>query len=191
MKRLAFSLVALVAVAAAGYFLQQRPHPATPENRVIVSGTMGDLILKSSVFKQNEPVPAKHTCDGANVNPFLELRNAPEGTQSFALIIDDPDATGGVTWDHWVLWNIGPKTQYISEDNVPAGAAQGKNSWGKTVYGGPCPPRGSKPHRYQFKLYALDVMLDLPEGATKQELERAMGGHILGQTVLVGRYGRQ
>jgi len=149
------------------------------------------LEIKSSVFKNNGFIPPRYTCDGENINPLLEIKNVPEGTKSLVLIMDDPDATGGVTWDHWLLFNVDPKTHYIAEDSVPAGALQGKNSWGRINYGGPCPPRGSKPHRYMFKIYALDILLDLPEGASKQEIEKAMKDHILDEAVLIGLYQRQ
>lgn len=149
------------------------------------------LILKSSAFRPGETIPAKHTCDGDNVNPLLEIRNIPVGTQGLAIVVDDPDATGGVTWVHWLVWNIEPKTQYVSEDNVPFGAVQGKNSAGHIKYYGPCPPRGNAPHRYMFKVFALDIVLDLPAGSSKADLEKAMGGHILDQTVLMGLYGRR
>ncbi|MBI5732944.1 YbhB/YbcL family Raf kinase inhibitor-like protein [Candidatus Jorgensenbacteria bacterium] len=150
---------------------------------------MNNLILKSSAFKQNEIIPRKYTCDGDDVSPLLEIRNVPEGTKSLTIIIDDPDAPGG-NWDHWLLWNINPRTQYISEDTVPGDSVQGVTSFEHRKYSGPCPPRGDRPHRYQFKLYALDVILNLPEGATKPELEKAMAGHILDQTLLVGLYQR-
>lgn len=148
------------------------------------------LTLKSSSFKDGEFIPKKFTGEGENVNPFLEIKNVPENTKSLALIVDDPDATGGVTWVHWVLWNINPKTQYIPEDSVPEGAVVGVNSWGKNSYGGPYPPVGSKPHRYMFKLYALDVVLDLEANASANDLEKAMEGHILEKTVLMGLYKR-
>ncbi|MDI6734315.1 MAG: YbhB/YbcL family Raf kinase inhibitor-like protein [Patescibacteria group bacterium] len=152
---------------------------------------MDNLLLKSSAFKQNEIIPQKHTCDGDNVNPLLEIRNVPPETKSSVLIVDDPDATRGGVWDHWLIWNINPKTQYIDEDTVPAGAIQGKNSFNNQKYGGPCPPKGSNPHRYMFKLYALDTELNLPEGSTKTELEKAMVGHVLDQTILIGFYSRK
>ncbi|MDI6820818.1 MAG: YbhB/YbcL family Raf kinase inhibitor-like protein [Patescibacteria group bacterium] len=152
---------------------------------------MGNLLLKSSSFKQNETIPSKHTCDGDNVNPLLEIRNAPPETKSLVLIVDDPDATHGGVWDHWLVWNITPKTQYIDEDTVPAHAIQGKNSFGNQKYGGPCPPKGTGSHRYMFKLFALDTELDLKEGSTKTELEKAITGHILDQTVLTGLYSRK
>lgn len=151
---------------------------------------MENLIIKSSGFKDGEYIPVKYTCAGDNVNPFLEIRNVPQGTKSLALIMDDPDATGGRTWDHWILWNIESGTQYISEDTVPHNAVQGKNGWGSNRYGGPCPPEGNKPHRYMFKLYALDTTLNLPEGSSKEELIGAMEGHILEDAVLIGMFGR-
>lgn len=151
----------------------------------------GGLILKSSAFRHGDPIPAKHTCDGDNVNPLLEIRNIPAGAKSLAIAMDDPDATRGQVWDHWVVWNIDPKTQYVSEDNVPFGAVLGKNSAGNMKYYGPCPPRGKAPHRYMFKVYALDSLLELSAGSSKTELEEAMKGHILEQTVLMGTYGRK
>ena len=152
---------------------------------------MNKLILKSSALKNNEFIPSKYTCDGENVNPLFEIKNAPENTKSFVLIMDDPDATGGTTWNHWLLFNINPQTQYIEQGSVPDNAGQGANSWGKTEYGGPCPPRGSKPHHYMFKLYALDAELNLENGASKTEIEKAITEHILDQTVLIGLYQRK
>ncbi len=146
--------------------------------------------LKSSAFKHGDVMPAKHTCDGDNVNPLLEIHGTPSGTVSLALVVDDPDATRGTPWDHWILWNVHPRVQYISEDSTPEGTVLGTTSFGKLIYGGPCPPRDSGPHRYFFKLYALDALLDLPEGATKEALEMAMKGHVLDETALVGLYAR-
>lgn len=149
------------------------------------------LTLKSSAFKHGEVIPSKYTCDGENISPLLEVHGVPEGTKSFTLVVDDPDATGGTTWDHWVMWNIHPKVQYISEGSIPEGAVLGKTGFGKAEYGGPCPPRGSDPHRYFFKIYALDTVLDLSEDiAMKEELEQAMQGHVLEETTLVGLYAR-
>lgn len=156
-----------------------------------LSYDMGNIVLKSSAFKNNDLIPTKYTCDGENVNPLIEILNMPAEAKSLALIMDDPDATGGVTWDHWLMWNIDPKTHYIPEDSVPAGAILGKTSFGKTGYGGPCPPKGSKPHRYMFKIYALDTLLDLAEGAAKSELLKSMEDHILDEGLIIGLYGRR
>ena len=146
--------------------------------------------LKSTAFKDGESIPAKHTFDGDDVSPFLEIKNPPEGTVTFALIVDDPDATRGVPFDHWLLWNIPPNTQYISEDSIPQGAVQGTNDLGTAKWGGPCPPSGDAAHRYVFTLYALDAAVALSTGATKEELIKLMEGHILGKAELVGLYGR-
>ncbi len=149
-----------------------------------------NLTLKSSAFKNGDMIPRRFTCDGENINPFMEIKNAPKNAKSFALVVEDPDATNGRTWDHWVMWNIDPKTQYIMEDNIPGEAVEGLNSANKNKYAGPCPPQGAKPHRYMFTLYALDVKLDLPASSTKADLERAMENHVIEKTTLVGLYGR-
>ncbi len=150
---------------------------------------MGNLILKS-VFRDKEFIPEKYSCDGEGINPLLEIRNVPEGAKSLALLMDDPDSPSGV-WDHWVVWNIDPKSQYIPEGGLPEGARVGKNTRGKQAYFPPCPMTGNRPHRYFFKLYALDVILDLPDSSTKKEVETAMAGHILEQTSLIGMYQRK
>ncbi len=149
---------------------------------------MSTLTLSSPAFKQNTAIPAKFTCDGADVNPSLVVGNVPAGTGSLALIVDDPDAPAG-TWVHWMVWNIAADTKEIKEHTVPAGASQGTNDFRKRDYGGPCPPSGT--HRYFFKLYALDAMLSLNAGATKTDLERAMKGHIIARTELIGLYQRK
>ena len=151
------------------------------------------LTLTSSAFEAGGTIPKKFTCDGPDVSPALNWNDPPAGTQSFALIADDPDAPVG-TWVHWVLYDL-PATARSFDENVPKqeqlsnGARQGRNDFGKIGYGGPCPPPG-KPHRYFFKLYALDAKLNLKAGATKADLEKAMHGHILAQGELMGRYGR-
>jgi len=138
--------------------------------------------ITSPAFAHNESIPKKYTCQGEDINPPLTLSDIPEGTVSLTLIHDDPDAPMG-TWDHWLIWNIKPVAE-IKENSVPG--IQGKNSWGKSRYGGPCPPSGT--HRYFFKLYALDSELALSEGATKSDLEAAMANHILAQAELMGLY---
>jgi Raf kinase inhibitor-like YbhB/YbcL family protein len=152
--------------------------------------------LSSSAVGEGLPIPAKHTCDGADTSPPLAWSGAPAGTQSFAIIMDDPDAPMG-TWVHWVLWNL-PGTVSSLAEHVPkterlpqlGGALQGNNTWPQIGYNGPCPPPG-KPHRYFFKLYALDAVLGLKSGAGKTDLERAMQNHVLGQAQLMGTYGRK
>lgn len=145
----------------------------------------GKMNLTSPEFTQNEMIPKKFTCQGEDISPTLEITGVPERAASLVLINDDPDAPGG-TWDHWIVFNIAP-TEIIDEDSVPG--IQGKNSWGRNEYGGPCPPSGT--HRYFFKLYALDSQLNLSEGATKQEVEAAMKDFILDQATLVGVYKKE
>ena len=149
---------------------------------------MGGLKLTSSAFQHNGAIPDKYTCKGEDVNPPLAIENIPNGTKSLVLIVDDPDAPMG-TWVHWVVWNIAPSTSDIAENSVPAGAVLGSNDFGRLDYGGPCPPSGT--HRYFFKLYALDMMLELEEGATKGEVEQTMEGHVLAQTSLMGTYSKK
>jgi Raf kinase inhibitor-like YbhB/YbcL family protein len=149
--------------------------------------------LTSTAFQPGATIPKPHTGDGAERSPPLRWLEPPSGTKSLALICDDPDAPGG-TWVHWVLFNL-PAPARELEEGVPTtetldnGAKQGKNDFGKIGYGGPAPPKG-KPHRYFFKLYALDVVLELKAGATKAQLVDAMKGHILAEGQLVGNHGR-
>ncbi|KAF0217904.1 MAG: PEBP family [Geobacteraceae bacterium] len=149
---------------------------------------MGDLRISSPAFAEGGSIPVRYTCDGADVNPPLTIENVPEGARSLALVVDDPDAPMGM-WVHWVVWNIDPQTKEIKESSVSAGASQGKNDWRRNSYGGPCPPSGT--HRYFFKLYALDATLNLPQSAGKNELERAIQGHILAKAQLMGTYKRK
>jgi Raf kinase inhibitor-like YbhB/YbcL family protein len=146
---------------------------------------MAEFKLASPAFVNNGYVPAHYSCDGTDINPPLEIAGVPAGAKSLVLIVDDPDAPIGM-WVHWVVWNIDPATREIAEDSVPSGASQGKNDWKRNSYGGPCPPSGV--HRYFFKLYALDVKLNLGSGATKSELEKAMHGHALASAELIGLY---
>lgn len=140
--------------------------------------------LKSAAFSDKGDLPPKYTCDGANVNPPLTINNIPGSAKSLALIVDDPDAPRG-DWVHWVVWNI-PVTETIDEDSVPG--EQGVNDFGANIYKGPCPPSGT--HRYFFKAYALDAMLNLPKSTTKAGMEKAMRGHILAKAELIGTYSR-
>ena len=147
-----------------------------------------NMTIASSQFRHNGRIPAKYTCDGDNVSPPLEVRDIPEASKSLALIVDDPDAPAGI-WVHWTVWNIDPKTAQISENGIPAGAVEGRTSFGKPGYGGPCPPSGT--HRYFFKLYALDTILDLSTQADMRMLEGAMKGRILDKAELIGLYNRK
>ena len=151
------------------------------------------LQLTSLAFGQGEKIPSKFTGDGADVSPPLAWPVAPFGTRSFTLICDDPDAPRG-TWVHWVLFNMSSDQQALDEgvpttEKLANGALQGTNDFGKIGYGGPAPPPG-KPHRYFFKLYALDAVLPLPAGSTKSQLVNAMKGHVIDEGELMGTYQR-
>lgn len=145
--------------------------------------------LTSSAFKEGGIIPSLYTCEGKNINPPLEISGTPSGAKSLVLIMDDPDVPKTLRpdgmFDHWIIFNIPPTTKKIIENSIPPGI-QGKNTKGQNQYFGPCPP--DKQHRYFFKLYALDKLLDLPAGSTKKELEKAMDKHILAQSQLMGLY---
>jgi len=150
--------------------------------------------LTSTAFQEGDTISKQYTADGKDVSPPLRWSGAPGNTQSFALICDDPDAPRKEPWVHWVLFNLPAAAQELPEgvppdETLPNGAKQGRNDFGKIGYGGPAPPPG-KPHRYYFKLYALDTLLNLKEGATKQQLEQAMKGHVLASGRWIGKYGR-
>jgi hypothetical protein len=157
------------------------------------SSSTGTMKLESTAFSHNDLIPSQYTCDGEDISPPLSWNDPPAASKSLVLICDDPDAPMK-TWVHWVAYNLPPETRSLPE-NLPVGNSlakgglQGKNDFGKISYGGPCPPRGT--HRYFFKLYALDRMLDLKPGATKAQVEAAMKGHILAQAELIGRYSRK
>ena len=148
--------------------------------------------LTSSAFQEGGMIPAQYTCDGRNISPPLAWSDVPSDAKTLALIADDPDAPRG-TWVHWVVYNLPAAVKELAENAPPqeaaAGGRQGKNDFGKFGYGGPCPPSGT--HRYYFKLYALNTELNLPGGATKQDLLKAMYGHILDEGQLMGRYKKQ
>jgi len=155
--------------------------------------TGNGLTVTSTAFKESEMMPSKYTCDGQNISLPLKWHNAPDGTKSFALISDDPDAPMGI-WVHWVMWNI-PAEKNELHENMPQtketadGARQGLNSSHLYGYTGPCPPSGT--HRYYFKIYALDTKLQLTNDVTKSKLLEAMEGHILEESFLMGKYKRK
>lgn len=140
------------------------------------------LMVKSPAFENNELIPSRYTCIGSDINPPITIADIPDGTKSLALIIDDPDAPNG-TFDHWVMWNI-PVTNLINEDSAPG--IQGKNGKSENKYIGPCPPSGT--HHYNFKVFALDIQLDLPASADQNTLLMAMDTHILASGGLIGLY---
>lgn len=159
---------------------------------------MKDIIIWSDDFQNGDKIPSRHTCDGRDISPHIIWAKIPSGTRSITLIMEDPDAPGGI-FVHWTIYNISP---YISV--LPAGmpkistlepwpfgdgAYQGITDFGKVGYGGPCPPPG-KPHRYFFRVYALDIRLNLPPGAYKKDIDKAMVNHIIAKGEFVGLYGR-
>lgn len=145
--------------------------------------------LTSSVILPNQPIPERYTCDGADASPPLRWSNPPEGTKSFALIVDDPDAPSG-TFTHWLLWGLPAEATSLDENAVPSQAKEGTNHFGRKGWGGPCPPPG-KPHHYHFRLLALDTAPSLPAGASRADLDRGIKDHVLGQAELVAVYARK
>jgi Raf kinase inhibitor-like YbhB/YbcL family protein len=161
---------------------------------MLTGGAAMALTLTSSAFSQNGSIPAQYTCEGSDISPDLSWTDIPPKTKSLVLIVDDPDAPDPaaprLTWVHWVLYNI-PATatgmpQAVAAKALPAGTKEGLNDWKRTGYGGPCPPIGR--HRYFHKLYALDVVLPDLGRATKADVEKAMKGHVLADTQLIGTY---
>jgi Raf kinase inhibitor-like YbhB/YbcL family protein len=157
-------------------------------------GEKMSITIFSTAFANGEGIPKRFTCDGADMLPQLSWKGSPSNTASHVLIADDPDAPAG-TWTHWVLYDLPGTTTELAEnvnkvDKLPDGARQGRNDFHKIGYGGPCPPAGT-PHRYFFKIYALDSKLNLAPGASKQEVEQAMQAHVLARGELVGKYGRR
>jgi Raf kinase inhibitor-like YbhB/YbcL family protein len=181
MKRIRI-LAGIILLIAAAAWSQQRQ-----------GGSAMSFQVTSSAFQPGGDIPSKHTCAGADVSPALNWTDPPDGTQSFALITDDPDAPVG-TWVHWVAYDLPASARQLPEgvpktEAISGGGVQGQNDFRKTGYGGPCPPPG-KPHRYYFKLYALNSKLNLKPGATKKTVEQAIAGHVLSQAEVMGRFQR-
>ena len=182
----------LIVIASAWWGI----HSSTMSSRYTPPMATSTLSLTSSEFKEGESIPSRYTCDDKrDLNPPLSISGVPGGAKSLTLIMDDPDVPKALKpdgmFDHWVLFNIPPATSGIPADS--SAGTPGSNSAGAHAYTGPCPPPEYQPneHRYVFKLYALDAMLDLPAGAAKAQVEQAMKGHILEETQLVGRYKRK
>ena len=166
--------------------------PMEPQTKSgVESSKSGTFAIKSGAFAENAPIPAKYTCDGANVSPPLKWSNAPKGTKSFVLICLDPDAPSG-TFTHWIIYNIPPTITKLPENLAKVGESksgirQGKNDFGKIGYDGPCPPKGD-PHHYQFQFSALKTKLTLKAGASLAQLETAIGENRLGEAETNGTY---
>lgn len=163
----------------------------TATSAPVATATVAPFAITSDAFDHEAAIPVKYTCDGDDISPALAWTDPPDGTQTFALIMDDPDAPGG-TWVHWVVYNLPADTRGLPEavasDADLPGGVQGKNSWPRDAYGGPCPPSGT--HRYFFTLYAVDTQLALEPGATKAEVLMVVEGHILAETSVMGTYQR-
>ena len=155
----------------------------------VVSFAAGGAKMKitSSAFQEGGNIPSKFTCDGGDTSPPLQIAEIPSGAKSLALVVDDPDAPSGL-FTHWIVWNISPQTNAIAEGSAPKGV-HGTSDFGKSGYGGPCPPSGT--HRYYFKIFALDRELNLPAGAKRNQLDAAMKGHVVAEGELKGRYAKQ
>lgn len=153
---------------------------------VAFGGGGAKMKITSSAFSAGGNIPSKFTCDGSDTNPALQIEGVPAEAKSLVLIVDDPDAPVGL-FTHWLVWNIDPKATAFSEGNAPAGT-QGTNDFGKSGYGGPCPPSGT--HRYFFKVFALDRQLDLAAGAKRKQVDAAIKGHVIAQGELMARYSR-
>jgi len=155
----------------------------------LASFAAGEAKMKitSSAFQGGGNIPSKFTCDGGDSSPPLQIAEIPSGAKSLVLVVDDPDAPSGL-FTHWIVWNISPQTNAIAEGSAPKGV-QGTSDFGKSGYGGPCPPSGT--HRYYFKIFALDRELNLPSGTKRNQLDAAMKGHVVAQGELMGRYSRK
>lgn len=167
---------------------QSRPEIDTLTQEKNMNEQQNKMVLTSEAFENNEFIPKQHSYKDGNINPPLLINNVPEGTKSLALIVDDPDAPARV-YSHWLVWNIPVNTKKIEEGLLPEGSIQGLNDFQKNEYDGPYPPSGT--HRYFFKLYALDFVLNLEENSRKVDLENAMAGHILSEASLIGLYSKQ
>ena len=149
---------------------------------------MTEFALESSAFDHAGAIPGRHTCEGEDVSPPLRWTNVPEGSRSLVLVVDDPDAPGGV-FAHWLAWGLDPAADGLSEGERPP--SEGANDFGTAGYRGPCPPPGHGRHRYVFRLYALDTELELSAGSGKAQIEQAFEGHVLMTAELVGTYERE
>jgi Raf kinase inhibitor-like YbhB/YbcL family protein len=173
--------IAVLLVVSCGVIFAQQAKP----------GGAPTFTLTSSAFASGAAIPEQYSCKGADTSPALQWDGVPANTAAFAIIMDDPDAPGG-TWVHWVLWNLPAATQSLPEgvpkrEQLDNGARQGRNSFRKTGYNGPCPPAGAT-HRYFFRVYALDAKLDLAAGASRAQLDAAMKGHVLAEAEYMGTF---
>ena len=183
MKKALIVIAVIIILGAVAYFVFTKINKNKEEAPVAQT----TVKITSSAFQEGEEIPVKFSCRGENVNPDLKISGVPSDAKSLAIILDDPDAPAGV-WTHVILANIDPTTNEIPENSAPQGTVIGKNSSGETKYDGPCPPSGT--HRYYFKVFALESMLDLQNGFSRSELEEAMEGHILAQGQMMGKFSK-
>jgi hypothetical protein len=185
LKRIFPSAIVLLSCLLASNLLWQPSGPAHGQART-------SFWVRSSSFSNGKSIPSRYTCDGANLSPQLEWQSAPAGTKSFAIVMDDPDAP--IDFTHWLVYNIAPGVRELAEDAsqrgaMPHGSVEGRNDFGRSGYGGPCPPPGN-PHHYVFRVYALDLPLNLLMMPTKNQMESTIRGHIIAQGQIVGTYQR-
>jgi hypothetical protein len=186
---LIFIILTIIFIIVAGIIFLSSGRNNVNINIDVNKNLKNNMKITSPVFENNQKIPPKYTCDGEDINPPLEISEVPENAKSLVLIMDDPDAIkpAGKVWDHWLVWNIPASTRKILEGQEPEGI-HGKGTSGNKKYQGPCPPDAE--HRYFFKVYALDIMLDIPEGSPKSILEKAMENHVIDKGELIGRYQR-
>jgi Raf kinase inhibitor-like YbhB/YbcL family protein len=178
---LGLALILLVIAGAAYYFYNKSGSTFGLDQNLVVKGTIN---ISSQEFLNGAIIPIKYTCDWQNINPSFSIDRVPGDAKSLVLIVDDPDAKP--TFTHWLVFNIDPMVTNIAEDSIPSGATVGTNDFGKSEYGGPCPPTGA--HKYYFRIYALDTILTLDETARRADLDKAIGGHIIAKGEFYGEY---
>ncbi|KKT34453.1 MAG: Phospholipid-binding protein, PBP family [Parcubacteria group bacterium GW2011_GWA2_44_12] len=181
-------IIILTIALVSAFFLTRNSASKHADTLINIDNQNNPMRLTSSAFEYNQPIPPLYTCDGESISPPLRIEGVPKNAKSLALIVDDPDAPGR-TFVHWAVWNIPRETPAFEMNTVPQMAVQGRNDFGTNRWGAPCPP--SKTHRYFFKLYALDTMLDLHTSSSKSDLEQAMNGHVISRAELIGLYARQ
>jgi len=183
-QKMITGVIVVVVVIIGIFFLVKYSNDTTSSN----INTKNFMNLSSSVFTNGETIPEKYTCDGEDISPVININGVPKNTKDIVLIFDDPDSPSG-TWTHWTIWNIPPETNQIKENSVPDGVTEGMTSFGNIGYGGPCP--GSGVHRYFFKIYAMDKVVNLDRGASIEELEKEIEEGVIDKAEIMATYGRK
>jgi len=187
MKKIILSICIISIIGVAIFLIQTKKSKQFQPKYSPPNDKNNSMKITSPNFSKEDMIPKKFTCDGEGINPELEISGAPEETKSLVLIVDDPDAPMG-NFNHWVMWNIKPSVKKIGENSYPPEAVSGINSGEKNSYVSPCPPSGI--HRYYFKIYALNILLNLDASSRKNDVEKAMSSHIIDQAELMGKYSR-